>query len=119
LVLDTIGELATWYALADVVLIGGSLIPWGGHNLLEPAFYGRPIYFGPYMHNFQELSDKFRHSGGAQMVQDEKELARILVQTTEEEFRQKGKKAQLTLRELQGATAIIISEIEKLIDKNG
>jgi len=56
-VLDTIGELATLYQLATVVFVGGSLVPTGGHNVLEPAVFGKPIIFGPYMDNFREIAD--------------------------------------------------------------
>ena len=55
-VLDTIGELATVYQLGTVVFVGGSLVPTGGHNILEPAVYGRPVVFGPHMHNFAEIA---------------------------------------------------------------
>jgi len=56
LLVDTVGELMNLYALADVVLVGGSLVPVGGHNLLEPASRGIPVLFGPYMANFREIT---------------------------------------------------------------
>ncbi|MGB9006790.1 MAG: glycosyltransferase N-terminal domain-containing protein, partial [Candidatus Aminicenantales bacterium] len=68
LLLDTIGELARVYALGDAAFIGGSLVAWGGHNLLEPAAYGKPIFFGPHMNNFAYLAQQFLHSGGARQV---------------------------------------------------
>ncbi len=55
-VLDTIGELATVYQLATVVFVGGSLVPTGGHNVLEPAVFDRPVIFGPHMQNFAEIA---------------------------------------------------------------
>jgi 3-deoxy-D-manno-octulosonic-acid transferase len=55
-VLDTIGELAAVYQLGTVVFVGGSLVPTGGHNILEPAACGRPVIFGPHMHNFTEIA---------------------------------------------------------------
>ena len=58
-VLDTIGELATVYQVGQVVFVGGSLVPTGGHNVLEPAIYGRPVIFGPYMQNFAEIAAAF------------------------------------------------------------
>ena len=51
-ILDTIGELAQLYQLATAVFVGGSLVPAGGHNILEPALFGKPIIFGPHMENF-------------------------------------------------------------------
>ena len=53
LVLDSIGELAGLYSLADAVFVGGSLVPSGGHNILEPAWFSKPPVFGPSMENFQ------------------------------------------------------------------
>ncbi|MCA1584166.1 MAG: 3-deoxy-D-manno-octulosonic acid transferase [Acidobacteria bacterium] len=58
-VIDTIGELATLYQLATVVFVGGSLVPTGGHNILEPAVFGKPIIFGPHMENFAEIARTF------------------------------------------------------------
>ena len=56
---DTIGELATLYQLATVAFVGGSLVATGGHNILEPAVYGKPIVFGPHMENFTEIAEAF------------------------------------------------------------
>jgi 3-deoxy-D-manno-octulosonic-acid transferase len=58
-VLDTIGELAQVYQIATAVFVGGSLVDTGGHNILEPAVYGKPIVFGPHMHNFKEIAEAF------------------------------------------------------------
>jgi len=58
-VLDTLGELAQVYQLATAVFVGGSLVDHGGHNILEPAAFGKPIVFGPHMHNFAEIADTF------------------------------------------------------------
>jgi 3-deoxy-D-manno-octulosonic-acid transferase len=73
-VLDTIGELAQLYQIATAVFVGGSLVPAGGHNILEPAAHGKAIMFGPYMHNFQEIADTFLANGAAIKVQNEREL---------------------------------------------
>lgn len=54
-ILDTIGELGRVYSIADVVFVGGSLIPQGGHNILEPAAHGKPIVVGPHMFNFKDI----------------------------------------------------------------
>ncbi len=74
--LDTIGELSTLYAVGDVTFVGGSLTPRGGHNLLEPALHGRPILFGPHMENFAEASALFLGHEAAIQVNDAEELAR-------------------------------------------
>ncbi len=68
MVLDTIGELASIYGRADIVFVGGSLAPWGGHNLVEPAIVGRPIVFGPNMSNFREMARLFLEADAAIQV---------------------------------------------------
>jgi len=55
LILDTIGELARVYALADIVVVGGSFIKWGGHNMLQPMAQGKPVIVGPHTHNFRDI----------------------------------------------------------------
>ena len=73
-VLDTIGELAQIYQLATVVFVGGSLADYGGHNILEPALFGKPIIFGPHMHNFKEIAETFLANAAAIQVQNEREF---------------------------------------------
>jgi len=73
-VLDTIGELAQLYQVATVVFVGGSLVNAGGHNILEPAAFGKPVVFGPYMQNFQEIADWFLAEHAAVRVRSESEL---------------------------------------------
>lgn len=70
ILLDTMGELAQLYAAAAAVFIGGSLIPHGGQNILEPAAVGRPVVHGPHMGNFVEMRDLFREAGAAIQVED-------------------------------------------------
>jgi 3-deoxy-D-manno-octulosonic-acid transferase len=78
-VVDTIGELATLYQLATVVFVGGSLVPTGGHNVLEPAVYGKPIVFGPHMDNFREIADACVAAGAAVRLDDEAQLESTLI----------------------------------------
>lgn len=78
-VLDTIGELAQLYQIATVAFVGGSLVNAGGHNILEPALFGRPIIFGPYMQNFAEIAQTFLQNGAAVQVANEAALDRALV----------------------------------------
>jgi 3-deoxy-D-manno-octulosonic-acid transferase len=73
-VLDTIGELASLYQLATVVFVGGSLVPTGGHNVLEPAVFGKPIIFGPFMDNFREIADACVAAEAAVRLDDERQL---------------------------------------------
>jgi 3-deoxy-D-manno-octulosonic-acid transferase len=75
IVLDSVGELAQIYATADVVFVGGSLIPLGGHNMLEPALRGKPVLFGPHTGNFREAAALLLASRGGEVVRDTGELA--------------------------------------------
>ncbi len=78
-ILDTLGELAQLYQLATAVFVGGSLVDQGGHNILEPAVFGKPILFGPYMDNFREIAEAFVMNGAAVQVQSERELEEVLL----------------------------------------
>lgn len=70
-VLDTIGELAAVYQVGTIVFVGGSLVPTGGHNILEPAVFGRPVVYGPFMQNFSEIAAAFAaHDAGVQVASD-------------------------------------------------
>jgi 3-deoxy-D-manno-octulosonic-acid transferase len=73
-VLDTIGELATIYQIATIVFVGGSLVATGGHNVLEPAVFGKPIVFGPHMQNFLEIADAFVTNGAGVQLTGDQEL---------------------------------------------
>ena len=73
-IVDTIGELAQLYQIATAVFVGGSMVPSGGHNILEPAVFGKPIVFGPYMENFSEIAEAFVTNGAAVQVQSEREF---------------------------------------------
>jgi 3-deoxy-D-manno-octulosonic-acid transferase len=78
-VLDTIGELASLYQIAHVVFVGGSLVDAGGHNILEPAAFGKPIVFGSHMENFAEIAETFVGNGAAVQVQSAAELEEVLL----------------------------------------
>jgi 3-deoxy-D-manno-octulosonic-acid transferase len=78
-ILDTIGELAQVYQLATAVFVGGSLVPAGGHNILEPALFGKPVIFGPHMQNFAEIAEAFLANGAAVQVHNERELVDAVV----------------------------------------
>ncbi len=78
-VLDSIGELAQLYQVATAVFVGGSLVDHGGHNILEPAIFGKPIVFGPHMQNFKEIADAFLANDAALQVASERELEEVLL----------------------------------------
>jgi 3-deoxy-D-manno-octulosonic-acid transferase len=67
---DTLGELMRFYSIANVAFVGGSLVPKGGHNLLEPAIYGIPVCWGPHIFNFQDIAETLKNSGQGTEVND-------------------------------------------------
>jgi len=89
MLLDTLGELAPAYAHATVVFVGGSLVPRGGHNILEAAVLGKAIVVGPHMENFQQIADDFRQAGALVRVSSAEELGsvvtRLLTEASERE----------------------------------
>jgi 3-deoxy-D-manno-octulosonic-acid transferase len=89
-IVDTMGELAQLYQLATVAFVGGSLVGTGGHNILEPAVFGRPIVFGPSMHNFAEIAREFLAHDAAVQVQSERELEGVLVSLLMDPVRRAG-----------------------------
>ena len=78
LLVDTVGELPLLYASADVAFVGGSLVPVGGHNLLEPAALGLPVLTGPFQFNSQEIASLLLRRGAVLEVADARELAAVL-----------------------------------------
>ncbi len=74
LLLDTIGELRSFYGICDIAFVGGSLVKVGGHNLLEPAAMKKPVMFSRYMFNFKEISEALIAAGGGVLVKDKEEL---------------------------------------------
>jgi 3-deoxy-D-manno-octulosonic-acid transferase len=84
-VLDTIGELPQLYRAADVVFVGGSLVPAGGHNMLEPALRRKPVLFGPHTGNFRESAELLIAAGGGLVVDDGDDLAAALTRLLADE----------------------------------
>ena len=77
--LDTFGELAQLYQIATAVFVGGSLVDAGGHNILEPAVFGKAIVFGPYMQNFSEIARTFVENDAAIQIRSARELEHALL----------------------------------------
>ncbi len=76
LLVDTLGEVLDFYSVADLVFVGGSLVPVGGHNPLEAALLSKPVLFGPHMHNFKEISAKLIRAGAGVQVANQQALVR-------------------------------------------
>jgi 3-deoxy-D-manno-octulosonic-acid transferase len=79
LVLDTVGELAPLYSLADVAFVGGSLVPQGGHNILEPVFAGRPVLYGRHTSNVRHAVEIVAPSGAGRCVEDPRDLGQAVL----------------------------------------
>jgi len=118
LILDALGELSRLYSLCDIAFIGGSLIPWGGQNLLEPAFYGKPIFFGPHMENFKELADRFVQDDAARVVKTQEDVKQIFLLSDNEETLKMGGKARELLSQFQGVTERTLNRIDIFIKKD-
>ena len=121
LLLDTIGELAGIFEMAEVVFMGGSLVPTGGHNLLEPAFWGRPILHGPHMENFRDISRLFSQAGAAVQVRDAEELSRRFLELLQDDARRRelGAKARQVVEQEAGATPRVLEHIRALLAAEG
>ncbi len=117
LILDTIGELARFYSLGDFAFVGGSLVPFGGHNPLEAAQRGLPVVFGPHMENFREITTILVESGGGFQVANEIELFERLRDWLAEPATSKkqGGMAQRALQPHQGAVARNLEVIRDLL----
>jgi 3-deoxy-D-manno-octulosonic-acid transferase len=116
-VLDTLGELAQLYQVGTAVFVGGSLEDYGGHNILEPAIFGKPIVFGPHMQNFKEIADAFLSNDAAIQVQTERELnAALLALVTDPVRRARlGAAARALVEANRGAKARTLQVIAELL----
>ena len=117
LLLDTMGELASIYPVAQVVFVGGSLVPSGGHNVLEPAAAGKAVVVGPHMENFQEIADQFRAEGAFVQVASPDALADALLGllTDEARRRQVGERARALLSRSKGAVGRTVEALSELL----
>jgi 3-deoxy-D-manno-octulosonic-acid transferase len=121
LLLDTMGELARFYGLSSVAFVGGSLVPKGGHDILQPLFHGVPTLFGPHMHNQRALAALALGAGAARQVNDEQALVTTLISLlTDDELRDAivAAGAQL-LSENRGASARCAAEVQGLLRLGG
>ncbi len=117
LLVDTVGELAALYAAADVAFVGGSLVPIGGHNLLEPAALGVPVLTGPHYANGKDIAELLIQEGAARQVNDARALAAQLklLLADPAERRRIGGIGQRIVESNRGAVARLIDLIEPLL----
>lgn len=118
LVLDTVGELASVYAWAEVAFVGGSLVPIGGHNVLEPASAGRPVLYGPHTDNVGPPVEILEAAGAAQRVADAGELSRALIEVLNDRggSRARGEAGRAALAEHRGSAERSLALIEAALD---
>jgi 3-deoxy-D-manno-octulosonic-acid transferase len=123
ILLDSVGELAALYRFASVVFVGGSLVPKGGHNILEPAFYAKPIIVGPHMENFREIKNEFlsrdaliQIAAGEDPV-DEMKRALSGLLTDNRRANRVGENARRAVEENRGATARTLAWVGELIER--
>jgi 3-deoxy-D-manno-octulosonic-acid transferase len=117
LLLDTVGELAGVYSLATVVFVGGSLVPTGGHNVLEAAVCGKAVVVGPHMENFQEIADTFRDEGALVQIDSAERLGpETLALLQDEERRDRvGRKARALVDRNRGARMRTVDALAGLV----
>ncbi|MBE9529484.1 MAG: 3-deoxy-D-manno-octulosonic acid transferase [Proteobacteria bacterium] len=121
LLLDTIGELMSVYSICDVAIVCGSLVPGiGGHNLLEPAFFNKPVLFGPHLTTYLSMAELLEESEGGVRVESAKEMTEALTKLLSNDMlkTKTGLKAGRVVEENRGALEHSVSIIEELILKN-
>jgi 3-deoxy-D-manno-octulosonic-acid transferase len=121
LLLDSIGELASIYRCADGVFVGGSLVPSGGHNILEPAAFGKIPVFGPSMENFSEMASRFVSAGAAVQVESPEDagVAWIELFRDPDRMRAMGETARALVEDSRGATDRALTLISEFLNEHG
>ncbi|MEO5702895.1 MAG: lipid IV(A) 3-deoxy-D-manno-octulosonic acid transferase [Gammaproteobacteria bacterium] len=115
---DSMGELPLFYAASDVAFVGGSLVPVGGHNILEPAALGVAIIIGPFMFNFEEITRMMREAGAVCQIQDTSELSTtLIVYLSDANLRYAaGEKGRQLVEQNRGALNALMGMIEEYIN---
>ncbi len=117
ILLDTMGELASLYAVADVIFVGGSLVPIGGHNVVEPALHAKAVIFGPHMTNFRDAAALLLRADAAIQVGDGTELAAALGRLLGDAAARQalGRAAWSAVRAHQGACVRTVAALERVL----
>ncbi|MDI6785736.1 MAG: 3-deoxy-D-manno-octulosonic acid transferase [bacterium] len=116
IILDTIGELIKFYHIATLVIMGGSFVPAGGHNIIEPAFIKKPIIFGPFMENFADIMELFKDKKACIQVGNKVSLVDVIsdLLLNKDKRKRLGLNAYKVSTENQGTSKRVIEEIKKL-----
>ena len=117
LVVDTLGEVLSFYSIAELVFVGGSFVPVGGHNLLEASLLSKAVLFGSHIHNFKEISKKLVHAGGGIMVHNAAELEDLIVRLLSDSVRRRamGAAGRALIAENTGATERTLKHIQRVM----
>jgi len=118
ILLDTIGELSKIYSIGTIIYIGGSLVPVGGHNVLEPAVFSKPVIFGNYMGNFSEIASILIEKDAAIRVSNRDEFAEqaLALLNNKAHCRQIGESAFAVIRENSGAVKRSVDILQQFLD---
>ncbi len=121
MVVDAMGILDGFYALADICFVGGSLVRVGGHNLLEPAMAGKPILTGSHLHNFRDIAALLVEAGGARVVNDGSALAAAVADLLADPLGRErmGEAAAAAVRHSAGASERVTGAILELLERRG
>jgi 3-deoxy-D-manno-octulosonic-acid transferase len=116
MLIDSIGELSSLYALADIAFIGGSLVARGGHNILEPAQHGVPILVGEHTENFRDIVELFKNRDAVRVINPTNMAQRVLeLLANAAERNAIGRRAKETLESQQGATQLTLEKVRELL----
>jgi 3-deoxy-D-manno-octulosonic-acid transferase len=119
LLIDSIGELASLYALADLAFVGGSLVPRGGHNIIEPAQHAAPVLVGEHTENFRDIVDLFKSHKALRIVSPTNLAVTFLELLDDDDARRAlGRRGVETLRSQQGGTQLTLTKIRELLDRS-
>lgn len=114
---DTMGELLAFYGASDIAFVGGSLVPRGGHNMIEPAAWARPVLSGPHLFNFTEVARLLEQAQALTLVENSEQLAEVLVSWCDQPAlaMQKGQAALQVADANRGALDRLLAEIKRLL----
>jgi 3-deoxy-D-manno-octulosonic-acid transferase len=114
---DTLGELQMFYAASDIAFVAGSLVPVGGHSLLEPAVLGVPMLSGPYNHNAQDVADLFEQCGALRVVRSMEDLAQKTCEWLDDPARARadGERGRQAVARSRGAVTRLVAMVAPLL----
>jgi len=114
-IVDTFGELASLYGVADVAIVGGAFAPLGGQNLFQPLAHGKPVFFGPHTHNFRDIAQLAKAAGVGFEVQHAEQLAEgVLRLLHDPKLREQiARQASELIQKHQGASERCVAQVAR------